>query len=1344
MKSNRILSTVLVAVMLFASVAGFLPVLELRVAAAPLPAVDEDIWKLEVEKTLKQSYPSAQDKLDRDPYMLPYAENEQYSMYANRFTGELYVKDKLSGQILNSNPYYIGANYVAPYTTPKDLMSQVIIEFAQMDGAKVTYNSYDWCTSRGQLFLTPIKGGVRFEYTIGDTTTRYLLPNGIMKEEFEEQIIAPAQEKLVALLFEMVITRVALDGEDAVQENIDEAKRNGGSNYRPLSGELADVLAYFEQYTNFGNIPEFKTWYDRAYLYYKMVCGRMEFIKYSEMAYAVTDYFSLTTFYQLQDPNRPGLTETMRQNIFKTYPATAQKNEDGTYQALYALDQGLSNKRKRDAQNTVVKYAPHYTLEMMFEDERLTMLEPEVEVNPVFRCALEYTLNETGFSVRLPANSVSYDETKYTLMDISVLKYMGSGNMKDGGYIFYPDGSGAVIDFDSFNNKNITLMGSVYGIDHAFHSVEAANEEAVRMPVYGTISTKHLYYHADPYRPGEFAYVSESTYRSGSFTYRYVKETIEHEDETTEDRFYYLSDGDVRVYVDHYWNASGTMVMLNADNYAAATMTVTEFYETHLDNGYLAILEEGAAMADLHVSINGLSNPYSSVFPSFNPIPNDSYELRNGGTTINFTVISAHKYQGSFNLRFVLLTDENIREELEIPTTYVADYVGMANAYRDYLTNEVSGILTALTEADINDRLPLYVETLGIMYTTKKFLTVPVTVNVPLTSFEDVRTMYEELSEQGITNVKFKLTGYANDGIYATYPVKIKWERAAGGKAGFRQLVAYAKQNADAGLTVFPEFDFLNAANVPLFSGIRLKRDMARTVDNRYANKRVYDGLFQDMDGGSSSLMVAPQRLTALFDKFHLKYVKFENDAVSVATAAQDLASDFNKESPTLREQSMGHVIRFLDKVSDQYGSVMSEGGNMYALQHIDYLLNAPIDSSHYRTTSYTVPFFGMVAHGFLQYAGAPTNEQGDPIYQILRSIESGASLYFILAYQNTELMKENPWFSGYYSVNYQIWKEDMLTYYNIINQAIGDLQLYQISHHQKISAERIVEEAEILANQQTLESEFLQQLVALTGAAKAAKVENLRMLHLFYTQSLDIIAQAHFNKLRQEDQANQGQPGYVPKATATLKQETKDAMFASFATYKSYLNTYKADEDLERFARNEIVSKLTDPALLAIIQSYVTDRVSTGTALITAVLNEQIAVLAGQEVSLSFDEAALIEQAKERFDTDELSEEFLSELHVLCLSLSHSAPGAAYLSLHYDSLDYDSAYRFVTYSYAQDKDYLKTDFTISDGTVVLVTYTSGEDTVHFVLNYNVFSVRINLQGYGEFTLEPMSFVRIN
>ena len=70
-----------------------------------------------------------------------------------------------------------------------------------------------------------------------------------------------------------------------------------------------------------------------------------------------------------------------------------------------------------------------------------------------------------------------------------------------------------------------------------------------------------------------------------------------------------------------------------------------------------------------------------------------------------------------------------------------------------------------------------------------------------------------------------------------------------------------------------------------------------------------------------------------------------------------------------------------------------------------------------------------------------------------------------------------------------------------------------------------------------------------------------------------------------------------------------------------------------------------------------------------------------------------------------------------------------------------------TTDSFAQDDNYKTTDYTDDSGRIVLVTYAKGDDVVHFVLNYNTYTVKVRLEGINgneAFEVPAYGFRRIN
>ncbi|MBE6709693.1 MAG: hypothetical protein E7579_01090 [Ruminococcaceae bacterium] len=529
-------------------------------------------------------------------------------------------------------------------------------------------------------------------------------------------------------------------------------------------------------------------------------------------------------------------------------------------------------------------------------------------------------------------------------------------------------------------------------------------------------------------------------------------------------------------------------VVTNFDKELVKATETTPAEGIFYSNGFLAVVTEGDSLASFMAECGGTLHPYNTVYAKFTPRPSDEYNLADSisvSGNATWTVTSKRKYTDSYRIQYIFLKDETLAEENGLKNYYEAEWTGMATAYRDYLIEK--GELTKLENT--KEDIPLFIETFGSIETTERLLSFPIEVDTPLTTFEDIKTMHAELTELGVGNINFKLTGYANGGLEGTVPYRLEWTKVVGGGEGFTDLAKYA---ADNGFNVYPDFDFAYIRNQEMFDGVSLKKHAVRTIDDRFTTRRAYDAATQSFDR-SFAIAISPVFYEYLYNKFGPNYLEYGNDAIAVTTLGTDLNSDFDEDEPYHREDNKQFTIELLEKLDADYESVMIEGGNAYAVKYADVILNASLTSSKYVKASESVPFLGMVYHGSKVFTGSATNMEGDVNQAILQAIENGAAMYFILSYQNTSELKEDFSLSKYYSVSYDIWKEDVAEYYTTLNNAIKDLQTSYIVDHEFLDAERIPDADELEADRLAEEAEA----AALAAAEEEARLDEERKARL-------------------------------------------------------------------------------------------------------------------------------------------------------------------------------------------------------------------------------------------------------
>ncbi len=1189
MKLNKILSSALVAILLFSSLIVLFP----AVSDAAYVKYEENLTTLSkesIEKYVQAIY--AADKGKESQYegykkyefqtaeeMFLYeaslgylmgvdSQNGKYSMFVNIYTGTLYYLNKSTGQMLTSNPWYYSNKNTDEID--RSLLSQVQIDFSEItSGQNYVYNSSQWAAERGQIKTEYISNGIRVNYILGDITERYLLPEAIKADKFEELIYLPMLRQLRNLMEEYC---------PPTDEN-----------------EYDPDFENYEIYDENGNIPEIRSYVKAMtslYQGYKVDGVSLE--DYNPLAYRTIknlcdDINKMTVNYKFRD-------------------ASSSNNKYSEYGSVYVLQ----SSNKIDASKHFRKYCGSYSISEMLADEKELGVEVDEDAKPAFNCSVEYSFNEDGsFSARLPANSISFDETLYTLNSITVLPYFGAGELssENNGYVFYPDGSGTIINISDFLNVQPRVSAQVYGNDYCYSNITGAHREQITMPVFGIVT---------------------DTKANASVSAKYGLETV--------------------------------------------------------TNGYFAIIEEGASLANIEYRMGGASYKFAHAYCSYTPYPSDKYDLSETiavGGSASYTIVSESKYNGSYVTRYVMLDDERINSEGN-----VASYVGMVNYYRNYLYH-ITGTLTALET--VTEDIPLYIEVLGAMDVVKKVLSFPVTSSVALTTFEDVLTIYNELSSAkeiyeaeavkyenmameatdeneklqymqaaedcknlavDIKNINFRLTGFANGGLYSTYPTKVKWSRACGGSSGFKKLLEGASEissNENANLGIYPDFDFSYINYTEAFDGISKSGNVSRMVDNRYASKQSYSSVLQTYET-IYSLVINPKALDDLYSKFIKKYSKYDVTGVSVSTLGSDLNSNFDEDEPVNRDEAEDYVKNILSQLKDEkyydvlidtdvfvfkkeYSyNIMVDKGNVFTLEYAKHILNAGIDSSHLTYSSYTIPFVGMVLHGSVNYAGTPINYSGTTAYDILRCIESGASLYYILAYNSDNIgyMKEDVELNKYYGVDYTTWHDEILKTYKELNDAIGDLQTSMIVDHKVIKGERVIETSEWNDNYEFLIKEFIEE------------------------------------------------------AEAAISKSVDDA-------YKALMGT------------------------------------APGTPLKVTVDKTDLLLWFAAEINGIYEEeTGKIIFPESTADSWEILEKSLDELIAKYENEYDGGEGEIIVNIDSDVIAYESRYHFVTDSEANDKNYDMTNYTSDIDNIVIVTYDNGTS---FILNYNIYTVDVRIDG---------------
>ncbi len=172
------------------------------------------------------------------------------------------------------------------------------------------------------------------------------------------------------------------------------------------------------------------------------------------------------------------LSESVKNKYLKSTPGLSDHD-------FYILRE-TTDREKKVLEEILLK--SEYDYEDMDDDLALSGHVVKKNVEALFNMSLYVELENGDLRVSVPAESISYDEKNFYLASFQVLKYFGAGKYDQDGYLFIPDGSGALIYYNNDGVKNILhTTNTVYGMDYALSFDYGMNSlsEQIHFPVYG-------------------------------------------------------------------------------------------------------------------------------------------------------------------------------------------------------------------------------------------------------------------------------------------------------------------------------------------------------------------------------------------------------------------------------------------------------------------------------------------------------------------------------------------------------------------------------------------------------------------------------------------------------------------------------------------------------------------------------------------------------------------------------------------------------------------------------------------------------------------------------------------
>ena len=393
-----------------------------------------------------------------------------------------------------------------------------------------------------------------------------------------------------------------------------------------------------------------------------------------------------------------------------------------------------------------------------------------------------------------------------------------------------------------------------------------------------------------------------------------------------------------------------------------------------------------------------------------------------GDSTQDVFVLESEIYDINLTTRYTFLTEE------------YKGYAGLANYYREGLIEK--GILTKSQESG---DIPFYYDIISGVKETSHILGIQYLHTFSMTTFDEAGKISDDLAANGINNQVMNLQGWFNEGYYHDAPHDIRIIRKLGGKSGLEKLQDRVTANngrmyADVAFqeVTFADDHFNYKAESSRYYGAGYVASLGQVNPTTLRNTTGLGYPETRWD------LLSPKFLPRYVQKFSNKIAKIDIDGISLRDLGDKLHSDKKRTNCINREEALDIVIGQLDVLEATGKKLMTNAGNDYSFSYSSDIINAPTTGNNFALVDEHIPLYQMIIHGYIPYSTELLNFQdnNEMTKTILLSIETGSSPHYLFTWKASSEMK-NTGLNRYYATTYETWKEDAVSVYGQINDAL-------------------------------------------------------------------------------------------------------------------------------------------------------------------------------------------------------------------------------------------------------------------------------------------------------------------
>lgn len=442
--------------------------------------------------------------------------------------------------------------------------------------------------------------------------------------------------------------------------------------------------------------------------------------------------------------------------------------------------------------------------------------------------------------------------------------------------------------------------------------------------------------------------------------------------------------------------------------------------------GYAAIITKGDAQTSISADTSNRVDSYNKIYPTFNVRENELITLGTGWVTHSLNLWTGKMVLSDLTISYKLLTSEQ------------NSYVGVANAYRDYLILEEG--FTKVEKEFSN----LMVEFLGAYDEKSFFLGIPYNRVRTMTTFKEALQITKEYKDLGI-NLDVIYRGALNGGLRNEIQTKASIEKKLGGEKGYKNLekeLALLNSNLYLQTNIARARSYKKLFDEYKYSASRLNGSLA--LYYTYHSPTGLPYYETSVNRTKDDYIVNPTYYQAIFNRFQKSLI---TNNIAHLDIGSILTGHYKKGSQLYRQDAL-NIQKNLLKNAKQSQLLYNPLGFSFA--YIDYAVDLPTSITQYPIIDAQVPLIQLVLAGYVPYASKSfnLNTSRSVEYNFLKLLETGSKLKYTLSFDDPKKLI-NTEYNEFLSTYYEYWTETISEQLEELN----NIKLYEgyLINHQRV-----------------------------------------------------------------------------------------------------------------------------------------------------------------------------------------------------------------------------------------------------------------------------------------------------